>query len=292
MKISCVQQPSQNNRCNFASRIPHPADVRYKKALQEGLKEAYGIKCTIEDLDPIAGPMELKEIIEGLKPEHYVPKENFRANFHLHTNDSDGCLTVDEYLYQCTSWANDVAKRTRHGDVLPPFSSAITDHNKIGNVRETVAAISQNPERFRNFKFVTGCEFMLDGYKDPNFVPDGKKVSHSAFEAVGLGFNPFDERLTPMTQGLSLNNKVSDVPNIIEAGGILSLAHPILFFDRLNEHFFAFLNKNGIHGAEGNFQYRYKKEYVDKYQPKVLSLIERFRMFSTGGTDSHKNTIF
>lgn len=38
-------------------------DFGYKKSLQKGLKESFVINCKLEDLNSIAGPVELKNII-------------------------------------------------------------------------------------------------------------------------------------------------------------------------------------------------------------------------------------
>lgn len=62
---------------------------------------------------------------------------------------------------------------------MPAFSAAITDYDRVKSSQEVIVLISQEPGKYKNFKFVAGCEFLLHGYKEP----------HPAFEAVGLGFN-------------------------------------------------------------------------------------------------------
>lgn len=271
------------NKPSFKGLPLHPKDVAYKKLLQQGLKDTFEINCKIEDLAPIAGPVELKRIINNLKPFQYEVGENFRANFHLHTNASDGNLTPQEFLEQCFSWANEIFKSGKTKDKLPAFSAAITDHDNIQGAQKAIALISQEPDKYKNFKFVAGCEFLLHGYDAP----------YSGFEAVGLGFNPFDKNLTPLMKGFSSNNHVSDIKKITNAGGILSWAHPLVTPDKLNEHFFKFLKKHGINGVEGNYQYsKWDKEYIEAIKPALDKLIKKFQMFVTGGTDSHSKTIF
>lgn len=271
------------NKTSFKNLKTHPLDLAYKKTLQQGLKDTFQINCKIEDLNPIAGPVELKEIIAKLKPEHYVSKENFRANFHLHTKASDGSLTPKEFLEQCKAWADEVFAKGKSNDGLPAFSAAITDHDRVKSVLETIALISQNPDKYKHFKFVAGCEFLFHGYKEP----------HTAFEAVGLGFNPFDKALKPMFKGFASNNKMDDVKKVLASGGILSWAHPIITPDKLNDDFFMFLKAHGINGVEGNYQYFYfDKDYVNEGKKILDPLIKKFKMFVTGGTDSHRKTIF
>ena len=219
-----------NNQIPFKG-INYPQDLKYKKALQKGLKDSFGINCKIEHLNPIAGPEEVKSIISKLKPFQYEVGENFRANFHLHTKASDGNLTPKEFLEQCIDWTNHIFKSRKNNDDLPAFSASITDHDTVKSVKETIALISQNPDKYKNFKFISGCEFLFHGYKEP----------YSAFEAVGLGFNPFDGNIQSMMKGFASNNHISKTKTIINAGGIFSWAHPIVTPEKINEDFFIFL---------------------------------------------------
>lgn len=279
MQVMCIQN---NKSTSFKQNKLHPIDLAYKKLLQQGLKDTFEISCKIEDLSSIAGPMELRGIIKNLKPNQYEIGENFRANFHLHTNASDGNLTPKEFLEQCKDWGNHIFK-SKKADNLPPFSAAITDHDRVKSVKETIALISQNPDEYKNFKFVPGCEFLFHGYKEP----------HPAFEAVGLSFNPFDKEIQPMMQGFSSNNHVKDIDKITKDGGVLSWAHPIVTPDKINEDFFTFLKAHKINGVEGNYQYNHwDKEYVEEGKKILDPLIKKFEMFVTGGTDSHRKTIF
>ena len=283
MKVYPVSTNKNLDKTSFKS-IEFPADIQYKKLLIQGLKDTYGVSCKLTDLDSIAGPQEFKHIINNLKSTFYKIGENFRANFHIHTTASDGCLTLQDYLDQCSDWANHIFKNLISKDNLPPFSASITDHDCAENTKRAIAEIAQNPEKYKNFKFVAGCEFLFDGYKKP----------YSAFEAVGLGFNPFDKDIQPLIAGQRIsNNKVSDIPKIKAAGGVLSWAHPAYTRDKINEDFFIFLKKNGIEGAEGDYQYiEWDKDYINSLIPSIKNLMTKHGFFSTGGTDTHRKTIF
>lgn len=217
------------------------------------------------------------------KKSNHVLFYNFRANFHIHTTASDGSLTPQEFLEQCCDWANHILKSGKAKDGLPAFSAAVTDHDRIESVKNVIARISQNPDKYKNFKFVTGCEFLFNGYKEP----------YAAFEAVGLGFNPFDKDIQHLMKGFESKNHVTETSKVINAGGILSWAHPIIFPEKINEDFFRFLKKHKINGVEGNYQYsKWDEEYVNAVKPLLDKLIKDFKMFVTGGTDSHRKTIF
>ncbi|MBE7703539.1 MAG: hypothetical protein E7Z89_05760 [Cyanobacteria bacterium SIG28] len=279
MKILSITSSQQN----FKRGNLHPTDLAYKKSIQKGLKDTFNLSCKIEDLESIAGPVETREIITKLNPSQYVPGDNFRANFHIHTRASDGKLTPKLFLEMCKAWSDKMFYKGKSKDELPPFSAAITDHNEIKSVKETIALISQKPKEYENFRFVAGCEFLIDGYKKP----------YSAFEAVGLGFNPFDKALEPMTHGFSSKNNIDDIPTILASGGILSWAHPIYCPDKLNEDFFNFLKTNKIEAVEGNYQYiDWDMDYVNEGKKLLDPLMEKFDILKTGGTDSHSSTIF
>lgn len=279
MQINITNQ----NKLSFNGTNLHPKDLEYKKLLQKGLKDTFDLSCKVEDLDSIAGPVELKNIINKLSPKQYEVGDNFRANFHLHTVASDGSLTPKEFLEQAKDWADRVFKSSKSKDELPPFSAAITDHDCVDSVKKTIALIAENPTQYKNFKFVTGCEFLFNGYKEP----------YSAFEAVGLGFNPFDKEIQPMMNGFSSNNKVSDTKKVIDAGGVLSWAHPIVTPEKIDDDFFNFLKAHNINGVEGNYQYnKFDKEFTDAVKPILEKFIKKFKMFVTGGTDSHTKSIF
>lgn len=270
------------NKVSFRSRY-YSKDLNYKIALQKGLKDSFGINCKVENLQSVAGPEEVFSIISRLKPFQYEVGDNFRANFHIHTKASDGNLTPNDFLEQCIDWANHIIKSGKAKDNLPAFSASITDHDTIKSVKETIAIMVQNPDKYKNFKFISGCEFMFHGYKEP----------YSAFEAVGLGFNPFDKDIQPMMKGFSSNNNISEAKKVVNAGGILSWAHPVVTPEKINEDFFTFLKANGINGVEGNYQYQHwDKEYVEAVKPILAEFINKFKMFVTGGTDSHRRSIF
>lgn len=291
----------QNSNPKFKANIRYsPSDYAYKKLIQEGLKDSFDLNCKIEDLASIATPNEIKSLIKNLKPQHYTPGENFRANFHMHTNASDGAMSLNNYLEQCVDWANYIFKKGFPKDNLPPFSAAITDHDTVLNSKKAIAAISQEPDKYKNLKFLSGCEFLFrDNVENPN----------KYFEAIGLGFNPFDKNLAELFKNFRSKNTIKDIPKIKKAGGILSFAHPYASPENCNDDFFKFLKQNGIQGAENNYQYQYlatirlKKpeeytkddlkclNYYKEIEASVRKFAKKHKMFETGGTDAHGSTI-
>jgi len=290
---------------SFGSLV-EPLDKFYKVALQKGLKEKFGLTCKLDDLNSIAGPIELKKLIGkftprdfelGPKTEHffmgktahqYAVDGSFRVNLHLHSEVSDGSSSPEDILEMCTKYANKIAKKlgktfNRKNDI-PPFTASLTDHDKFSGNINIIKEIAQNPEKYKNFKFAVGSEFHIDGYKEP----------YTGFEAIGLGFNPFDTKLNETITKTKEPNPLSFIKTVKEAGGVMSLAHPAQFFDRMHDDFFGFLKKNGVNGIEGNYQYcgfKYDKEFFEKLDT-INTLAKKHDMFLTGGTDSHQRQIF
>ena len=174
----------------------------YKKIIKSLKKE--GIEVNIEALKSIAAPDEFSALIRKFKPEHYrvglqvseakaknVPLEefyknavngDFRVSLHTHSNCSDGKSSPEEFLECARKYADKVAKLNKNDD-LPPFTIALTDHDCIDGCREIIKLIAKNPEKYKNVKFVSGCEFS---------VKNGDKHH----DITGLALNPFDSSLS------------------------------------------------------------------------------------------------
>lgn len=272
---------NKTNTVSFKSHQSlHPVDLAYKKLIQQGLKDTFNLSCKIEDLKSVAGPVELNMLLNKFQPKNYVVGNDYRVNYHIHSKASDGGMSSKEFLERAIDYANFVFKKGKKSDDLPSFSAALTDHNSYEGTKEVLSEIVQNPEKVKNFKFASGCEFMMDGYKKP----------YSGFEAIGLGFNPFDRVLNDKVQRY---NDVSFITDIKKAHGTLFWAHPLHQMDKINPEFFRFLKKVGVEGVEGHYQYnRFHWENIDKMIEKVHVLAKKFNMLESGGQDNHRHTIF
>ena len=280
----------------------HPLDVKYKNALIKGVQQTYQFTPKIENLKSILAPCEFKELLKKLVPENFrlgsvkfrkeaelsdfenVINGKYKCNLHIHTNNSDGSMKIDEYLEQSKKYSDKVAQLNQNNEI-PFFISSITDHNNIDGVKEVVARISEEPEKYKNFKFIPGCEFM--------FNDENSGFKYTAFEAVGLGFNPFDKSLN---KNLSRFNMIDIIPKIKEFGGILSYAHPVRFCqgNGIETKFIEYLKKIGINGIESNYQYLdfEKDAEVLNLILKIKKIAKENNFFETGGTDTHASNIF
>jgi len=299
MKVVNISQ-SGNQSINFKSCLSK-SDLAYKNKLAEGLEKTFNIKITAESLKSVLAPDELKALLKKFKTKDYsfgripdikLPPEEifkniinktFRVNLHTHTNNSDGRMTVEDFLAQSVKYA-DIVALSNDSENIPPYASAITDHNNIDGVKKVILMIAKNPEKYKNYRFVAGCEFM--------FYDNEHGLKNPTYEAVGLGFNPFDEELNSQ---LSKYNPISLIDKIKEFGGIVSYAHPLRFCQKqtFDENFVKYLLSIGINGVESNYQYFFKNtERVIEQQDKIHKIAEENNWYETGGTDTHGKNIF
>lgn len=256
----------------------------YKEALIKGIHRRYQFTPGAEALSSVLSPDELKQILRNIPASFYdvgdrfenVKSGNFRINLHVHTNKSDGSMTPQEYLEQSVRYAD---------KIKGIYISAATDHNNFEASQEVIAMIADEPKKYKNFRFVAGCEFM--------FLDEDCGFRFPAFEAVGLGINPFCEELLAKLRKL---NPINIIDKIKEFGAILSYAHPVRYCqgNGVQMDFIEYLKTIGIDGIESNYQYI---GFVDT--PDLRAQIAESKevaaqngFFETGGTDTHGKNIF
>lgn len=277
-------------------------DMKYKHALVAGIQDVFQFTPKLENLDSIVTPNQLKTLLKRLSRENFsLGKVAFRkeatiedfnnildgthcVNLHIHTNNSDGSMNVEEYLDQASKYGDKLALINKDNK-SPYYISSITDHNNVKGVQKAIAQIAEDPKRYKNFKFVPGCEFM--------FLDDNSGFKYSAFEALGFCFNPFDAEIL---EKLGKFNPVKLIQKIKEFGGILSYAHPVRHCqgNGVEPVFVDYLKKIGINGIETNYQYltfEKDKEVLDtiEYAQKIA---KKNQFWETGGTDTHSGNIF
>lgn len=181
-------------------------DVEFKKQIQKSLQKE-GINISTNSLNSIVGAEEFSQLVKKFKSSHFraglqtansnVPLETFyenaikggfRVSLHTHSNFSDGKATPEEFLECARKYADKVAKLNKN-DGLPPFTIALTDHDCIDGTKEIIKLIAQNPEKYKNLKFVAGCEFSV-------------KNNGKHHDITGLALNPFDKNLNDMLNNL------------------------------------------------------------------------------------------
>ena len=183
-----------------------------------------GISVLPEDLTSIVSPKQFSKLIQQFKPYHFnaglqVSEKkasaysldefyknsingNFRVSLHTHSNFSDGKASPELFLENAQKYADKVASMNKNDD-LPPFTIALTDHDSVGGCAEIIKLIAKNPQKYKNLKFVAGCEFS---------VRDGD-LTH---DITGLALNPFDKELKRGLEYLA-EQRVSTVNHFLDS---------------------------------------------------------------------------
>lgn len=189
-----------------------PQDINYRKALLKGLGIA---PENYAKLRPLAGPQEYKTIVQTFSYDgkFYTPGESlinktqdgyvnlsgkhngtYRANMHMHTQHSDGKLTVQELLDKSAKYADEVAQKFENTTGVEakhaPFTIAITDHDTLEGCKEAVDIIYKNPEKYKNLRVVLGCEMTVENMTIPQELK-----SPIPNHLLLHGINPFDTNL-------------------------------------------------------------------------------------------------
>lgn len=169
----------------------------FHKILADELSKYTNKSIKAENLKSVMTYEEFLSEISVLKPENFVASEQniengiFCADLHSHTNYSDGQGTVENILDGVADYANKLYLKTKK-----KFIFAITDHNGVNGVKEALSLIGQNPEKYKNVRFVTGAEL--------SFVMPCEKGSlkynrlHNQTECAEVlvyGINPFSKNV-------------------------------------------------------------------------------------------------
>lgn len=163
-----------------------PRDILYLKNLAEA------IHCPVENLKSIVGLDEFKSILKKLDADNYNPaKKNFIANNHTHTKFSDGKADFTESLDE----GQDRGKGGRN------FLLAITDHDVIEAPRQAIVHIANDPDKYKNLRFVLGNEPCLK-YENPQLFK-----MPIPFDGMAYCINPFDKTTIELFEGHTNKNK-------------------------------------------------------------------------------------
>lgn len=217
-----------------------------------------------------------------------------RANFHMHTQYSDGCITIPELLEQAKKYADGCSASKNK-----PFYIAITDHDTVEGCKEALSIIASDPSKYQNLKVVLGCEFSLHrGHTlglclNPfdKFFEHKSNLFQKQYETDEKAFRFTDEEFYNYAQ----RNKIVGV-----------IAHPAMYFrmddpdrksvfNQVIKSFSEFKKHLKFSCFEGYYQsYNYKIVSKDgqEYIKNLLKLGKKVKLTSIGCNDSHSNNIF
>lgn len=277
------------------------SDIEYKKEI---IQDSNNKEYTLESMQSIAGPEELKDFItkNNLNPQMYIPSANnikngdFRANFHIHTTSSDGTLTIEQLLNQAELYAEKIHK---------PFYFAITDHNTVNGLKTAVDLIEKHPDKYKNIKLVLGMEVFSSLEANPKIMQKPIDI-----HVLCWCINPYDKELNQVFMKKDLKDKYNysfrtfeNAIILLNHKGIVGIAHPMRYvkkdnlivskdkyYDYLINKYFSLNSKNTLftEGYYQSYDNTEEKELINqtntKFKEKGLIL--------TGSTDAHGKSIF
>lgn len=186
---------------DLAKKFPQDDNYRKRLATSLGLSEKESYK-----LSSIAGTEELKQTMEifSSTPQVFsagspvynkngklieIKNENvlnqiFGVNLHIHTENSDGKLTVQKLLEDSASYADKRIKSQKQ-----PFYIAITDHDTTAGCKEAIDIIKNNPKKYKNLRLFLGMETTCV-YKDPEYLKNSGQI-----HILSYGINPYSKEM-------------------------------------------------------------------------------------------------
>lgn len=181
-----------------------PKDDQYRKTLASAIGLADPDK-----LAPVIGIEELTAILRNAKESYFrtdgidaktgLPNnKDFRVNLHIHTQGSDGKMTIESLLDQQAEFS----KKSGH-----PVLFAVTNHDTIDDARKAIEIIAANPEKYKNVLFVPGIEFNAKYRNDKLFNANKGNDYSIQLEEIGYSINPFDKKLNEFLETRREGNK-------------------------------------------------------------------------------------
>lgn len=293
-------------------------------------------------LRSIAGPAEIRAILKGFRnhPEVYKPGERpesrrresdshglenvaacrFRANFHIHTQYSDGRLSVPKLLQQAAAYADRVAENLSSNSLVPfaPFTVGIMDHNRVEGCAEAIRLIHAEPERFRNLRVILGSEitvrirriyqFELREKRHVHFLMVGITPQDPCLEAFLL---PFADAVPPTHRDFhgAPSVTLSQISQLLHSQrfGALAMAHPSRIqlkrflvepqyaTEAMRQYIHLFhkmLGRRALY-VEAYYQAYTGNLALDSEELRtILETTAAERLFAAGGMDTHGANIF
>ena len=170
-------------------KLTHPNPrvcSEYVKTLAEGVSKVTGKKVNPFSLSNVMNKSEFISQILKLKKFNYtytpenIKNFGFIADFHMHTNYSDGKISVKNLLNEIVEYSEKLYKRTKQ-----KFIFSITDHDSVQGVKEALVIMAENPEKFKNVRFIPGVELSFS-----HKVPKGGNPCEIS-EVLAYGIDPF-----------------------------------------------------------------------------------------------------
>lgn len=284
-------------------------DLEYKQKI---LMDSKNITYTIEALRPIMGANELRNFIQENDEniDIYSPSENnitngiYRANLHMHTDNSDGEPTVKMRMDMAQEYASNFIK---DGYMV----IAITDHNTILGAKKVIEVLEKNKGNYSKIKVIPGIEVFTEFH-------NSKTVSVPVqIHVLTWCINPYDKFLKQEFYKENLrdkwNRKLPDrnfdwVITTMSKYGITGIAHPARYTSFMKEKKYQYIkemfarykklvgNTPFVEGYYQSYQStstgRHLGEEYEKYIEYINKTAKKLEINRTGSTDAHGYSLY
>lgn len=226
---------------------------KYLVELAQGLSKELNRTVKPSELESVMTKEEFLREIPKLEEKNFVASaENiqngtFQADLHSHSNFSDGRISVKDLMEQAANYGDRLNQINGK-----KFIFALSDHDGVNGVREALKLIVENPDKYKNVKFVPAAEL--------SFIETCSKGSkryekyHSDVqmpEMLIYNINPFSENTKEFFSNL-YSKRESQVKNMIA--------------------------KANAESAGYNFSPEEYKQFVDKSQGKYYLLNQHWNI--------------
>lgn len=183
--------------------FPTQPPTKFEVNLSNGIKKHFQLDVPAQNLGSIMQPNEIRNFITDpcKKLENYnATPENIMSGVYLGdldyaTNYSNGKENIFDILDKVAQHAN------KYHSEKNPFVFAITDRDSIEGVQHAVRIIGQNPDKFKNVKFVPGIKLSF-AHEAPY-----SQTKYENSEMIIYGINPFDDDLVKFVKDLTERRK-------------------------------------------------------------------------------------
>ena len=171
-------------------RIP-----QYISSLANDLSIYTGDKIKPEQLSAVMTKGQFINCTRQLNEANYTASQAniqngiFRADFHTHTNYSDGDIEVKDLMEQAAQYGDIIYKKTGK-----KFLFGLSDHDGAEGVKEALRIIAENPSKFEHIKFIPASEISFPFECQINSAKYNRCHSRVEMpEVLVYGINPFSE---------------------------------------------------------------------------------------------------
>lgn len=198
-----------------------PRDIEYRKNLlkNSGMnpEEYYKLRSIIghDEIISLMKSYNKNENFYKVGEDDKNVKSGFmRGNLHIHTQASDGKLTVEELLNQAVEYADKVAK-SRPEFNKAPFTIAITDHDTTESAKKAIKIIAENPIKYQNLRVILGSE--ITTY---NFIEENINAEPTNVHVLTYGIDPNEKGFKNFIDGTKLKKNELEIRMIDDANKV------------------------------------------------------------------------